>query len=381
MNAVTFNAATQKNPSLLPAIAFRRSLKLYCLTLGLILLLLLLTAWSIDLASNFDNVRAKAAERGTALWTVLVPYLGYRAVDIVARLLSVACFVALFVAENLRRRRTEAIVLSAAGYSPAQGIAAVLALSLMVGSLQVALETWWRPAAVFAQVELGVGAYARRFKRGPTDDVRWFVAGGDAMRGIVVRTDEPELREVEFYRGYQEAPLEEVVVASRATPTGTDGLWRLHDAVVWQRGADGPAYERTRSPEIDVEFALIPEQLTYAGIAGFYLPQKVLNRIAAMRDAPDVADMDMALWRRWTAFFLPGAFALLGASLGQAVWTGHQQAPLKLLAFCALGYISVVSVKIFFSLGELGSIPPSIAVTASILFALAVSGLVQAARS
>ena len=49
--------------------------------------------------------------------------------------------------------------------------------------------------------------------------------------------------------------------------------------------------------------------------------------------------------------------------------------------FCALGYLSVVSVKIFFSLGELGSLQPSIAVTASIAFALILSAVVQVARS
>ena len=43
------------------------------------------------------------------------------------------------------------------------------------GASQGSLERWWRPAAVFAQADLELGAYGGRFKRGVLAEKRWLV--------------------------------------------------------------------------------------------------------------------------------------------------------------------------------------------------------------
>lgn len=365
----------------LPAIAARRALRVYLVAVGLVMFLLLVTAWSIDLAENFSDLSARAAETGASLPSVLVPYLGYRAVDIVTRLLPIACFIGLFAAEALRRYRLETVVLAVAGLSPLQALLPVAVFAVLAGGLQYALETHLRPAAVFAQVDLGVGGYAERFRRGPMDDPRWFVTETDALRAKVIRSDEPELREVELYRGFADERLTEVVTAERATPTAQPFVWRLHDVTVWGDPDGGTNYSPRRHRELDVEIRIVPEQVTYFGVAAFYLPDPALQRLAEARTAPNLEDIDVAVWRRITAALLPGAFALLGASLAQIVWAGRVPATGQALGACFFGYGTIVSVKVFWALGELGALPAFAATLIPVLFAVGVSTFIQAQRS
>lgn len=359
-------------------IAMRKALGAYLLVTALIMLLLLATAWAIDLARNFDDVQAKAAERGVGLYRILVPYLAYRGTDIVTRLLPIACFIGLFLAEILRRQSLESVILAAAGHSPLQGLAAVVAFGLIAGGALATLETWARPAAVFAQVELGVGQYADRFRRGSTRGRHWFVTERDAMRAGVVSEDTPELRNIELYRGFTSDGLEEIVVARRGVPAG-EKRWRLEDAIICN-GASGSSCVPAGKP-VEVDFDLIPPQLTYLGIPAFYLPNQALSQLAEMRQAPNIADIDFALWRRWTAILLPGAFALLGASIAQIVWSGRVQSTWRITAACFAGYLVINSIKVFASLGELGAMPAAAAALTPIGIALAGTAVIQYLRS
>jgi hypothetical protein len=78
---------------------------------------------------------------------------------------------------------------------------------------------------------------------------------------------------------------------------------------------------------------------------------------------------------------LPGAFALLGASLAQMGYSGRVQNIRVLAGLAFFGYISIVSVKVFWALGELGVFPPSAAVLSSLLLALSGSIFIQYRRS
>lgn len=359
-------------------LATRKALASYLLVTTLIMLLLLVTAWAIDLARNFDDVQAKAAERGVGLYRILVPYLVYRAADIITRLLPIACFIGLFLAEIFRRQSLESVILAAAGQSPLQGLAAVVAFGLVAGGVLATLETWGRPAAVFSQVELGVGQYADRFRRGATGGKHWFVTERDAMRAAVISEDTPELRNIELYRGFTSDGLEEIIVARRGVPAG-EKRWRLEDAIVCN-GDSGSSCAPAGKP-IEVDFELIPPQLTYVGIPAFYLPQQALSQLAEMRQAPNISDVDFALWRRWTVWLLPGAFALLGASIAQIVWSGRVQSTWRITAACFGGYLVINSIKVFASLGELGAMPAAAAALAPIGIALAGTAFIQYLRS
>lgn len=368
-----------KDMSAVPAIAFRRTVRLYLLGIAVVMLLLLLIAWSIDLAEKYAEVRDAATQRGVPLMSVLVPYLLYRAADIVTRLLPIACFVGVFVAEIMRRRRLETIIFWSAGFSPLQGLASVLAVAAILGVIQFSLERTLRPAAVFAQVDLGVGTYADRFRRGIDDDEHWFLSGKDAIRANVWISDNPELRRVEVYRGFSADRLSQVIVADSAQPGDRPNVWRLYNAIVWDR--QGESYTPTSKPVLDIDFTLAPEQLTYLGVAGFYLPNDALLKIAEFRNAPNIGAIDLAIWRRWMAFLLPGAFILLGATLGQAVWSGRVLLPSRSLAFGMGGYASIVSVKVFWALGEIGSIPAFLAASLTIVLAITASAIIQFMRS
>ncbi len=370
-----------RNPAALPVIATLRGARYQLAAIALVMLLLLAVAWSIDLADKFADVRNAAEARGAPLLSVLAPYMLYRAVDIVTRLLPVACFVAVFAAEIAPRRRLESVVHAAAGMSPLQSLAPAFLAAAVVGGAQLGLESWWRPAAVFAQVDLGVGSYADRFRRGVSSQREWFLSGHDAISGLVVSQDEPELREVELFRGFSDDRLEQVVLARKAEPAEIPGRWLLLDAVVWDRQAGGDTYEPRRESFIEVDFAMIPDQLTYFDVPGFYLPNGPLHRLAGMRALPAIADMDLAIWRRWSAFFLPGAFVLLGATLARNVWSGRMVSFQRVALYGLAGYAAVLSVKILWSMGEQGAIPASFAACAPIAAALAAAATIQFIRS
>lgn len=378
---MTVLEALTRNPTALPLLATLRGVRYQLTAIALVMLLLLAVAWSIDLAEKFSDVREAADSRGVALLSLLAPYMLYRAVDIVTRLLPVACFVAVFVAEIAPRRRLESVIFTAAGMSPLQSLAPAFLVAAVIGGVQLGLEAWWRPAAVFAQVDLGVGSYADRFKRGVSDDREWFLSGSDAMSGLVVSEDEPELRDVELFRGFSADRLEQVVMAARAEPAEIPGKWLLLDAVIWDRQADGGTYLPRHESFVEVDFAMIPEQLTYFDIPGFYLPNQPLHRLAGMRALPEIADIDLAIWRRWSAFFLPGAFVLLGATFAQNVWSGRMPSFQRIAVFGLAGYAVVVSVKILWSMGEQGAVPASFAAWATIFAALGATALIQFIRS
>jgi lipopolysaccharide export LptBFGC system permease protein LptF len=360
-------------------LAMRSALSLYLRNTLLAMLLLLITALAIDLAKHLPSVQEKAASSNSAM--LLPYYILYRATDIITRMLPTACFLALFLSEILRRRRLESVILSASGFSPAQTTAAIFFFGLIVGSCQYLLEAHLRPAAVFAQVELGVGSYAKRFRSGLLNRPEWFITNGNALSGRVFRATNPELREVKIFQGINQDRLSGIILAERAVPTDKPNIWRLHSAVSWQGAENQGNYKPLENDLLDVKIDLVADQLTYMDVPGFYIPGAALKNIAAMHNAPTANDANVALWRRWTAILLPGAFALLGASLAQMGYSGRVQNIRVLAGLAFFGYISIVSVKVFWALGELGVFPPSAAVLSSLLLALSGSIFIQYRRS
>lgn len=364
-------------------IAGRRALRLYLSVAALVMLLFLVTAWSIDLAKSFDEVAEVANSRGAALGPVLARYLLYRGVDIVTRLLPVACFIALFVAEFWRLNRLESTILSAAGRSPLQTLAVVAVFGMIVGAVQVGLEKAWRPTAVFAQVDLGAGSYANRFKRGLTG-ARWFVVDSDVLRARVKSDDEPELQDIELYRGAVDGRLKDVIIAGRAVPTAVPDIWQLFDVDHWgplpaakgeEQGDSSPFYLLSHYRSLELRLDLLPVQLTYLGVPAFYLPSQALGEMDAARYAVKKAEVESAAARRVAAAFLPGAFALLGASLAPIAGAGRVRSLTRILLLVMCGYAALVTLKVFWALGELGTVSATVAAWFAIAAALAGTAL------
>lgn len=362
----------------LTGIAVRQALRLYIITVVAVMLLLLLVAWAIDLSRNLEGVEQKAAAMQTALASLLIPYLFFRTADIITRLLPIACLVGVFAAELLRRYRLESVILASAGFSPLQGCAALLAFGALAGPFQAQLETNWRPAAVFAQVDLDVGSYAARFHRGAYGEPAWFLGRDFAIRAMPIRSDPPELRRVELYRGYEQGRLQLVAVSPRAKPSAIRNLWVFEDALVCNVSR-GPGCERTKGASISLDLA--PEQVTYFDVPAFYVPNGPLQNMAGNEAAQNFSDIRTAIWRRRIAGLLPFAFAFLGASLAQTVWSGRTASPVAVVIVCFCGYLTLVALKVFWALGEIGTLPGFWAASLPVALALAGGAVIQFLRS
>lgn len=347
----------------------RRILATHLKAAALVMTMFLIVAFAIDLAQTLDGVLARADELGRSRVAVVATYLGYRAVDIATRLFPVACFIGVFAAELMRLFNRETTVIAAAGWSPRQTLLVVCLVAALTGALQFSLERWWRPAAVFAQAELQLGGYGRRFADGDLGKPSWFVLNGAVLKARVIRSAEPELADVELYRGVVAGDLRDVIVARHGVPADRPGFWRFTDVDLWARlpgedqsRRDGapPAYAQTslylisQYPSLELRLDIVPEALSYYDIAAFYLPQAPLEVLARDSNPLKGPDVDAALWRRWAAFFLPGAYALLGASLAPVAGAGRVVAPLRILVLALAGYLALVATKVSWAMGEIG---------------------------
>jgi lipopolysaccharide export LptBFGC system permease protein LptF len=359
-------------------IAVRSILWQHLRAIGFVMFVLLIVAFSIDLSQTMDELITKAAETKQSLIRIIVPYLGYRAADIVTRLLPMACLAGAFFAELLRRQRMEDVILSAAGASPALVLWALLLIAAGVGSFQATMEGWLRPLAVFNQVDMGVGTYASRYRHHETD-ARWFVTDARAMQARVIISDTPQLRDITLFDGIDQDALNAILTAKSATAGAQPGEWDLQGVQRWVPDARGNM-QPTQLAHATITFPLSEAELQYLTVPAFNLPNDDLRELRSTATGLRKADADIASYRRITAFFLPGIFILLGASLAQTGYKGRWFAPFRLTALAVLGYICVVSVKIFWSLGIFGQVPPLWACITSLILAAGLTFALQARR-
>jgi lipopolysaccharide export LptBFGC system permease protein LptF len=356
-------------------IVTRTTLNLYFRATVLMMLIFLVTALAIDLATNFSDISRRSNQSGANTPYVWAPYLLYRSVDIVTRLLPQACFFGVFLAEIIRVRRFESNILYFAGVSPAYSLIAVVWFSALFGAVQTINEGWARPAAVFAQIELGVGAYGIRFGRGLRNNPDWFLRNDTLIRAFVRRGEPTELRDVEIFKGIGQKQLTSVTLAKRAIPTSKLNVWRLNDVIIWNLDSKTNEYTPTFQSSLDLDLDIDATRIKYWGIAGYYLRWRDLNKIASIPSNLRSSDPDVAIWRRWSAVFLPGVFAFLGASLAPLGFqAGRANIPF-LVVLAVFGYLAIVSVKVFWALGELGTLSPAIAVLSPVIFAALIAAL------
>lgn len=221
-----------------------------------------------------------------------------------------------------------------------------------------------------AQVELGHGSYAVRFAKRWTWWSPWFISGDYALRAEVLRDDAPALRKVLLFQGLRADELQQVYSADFARPTKIPGEWRLSGAQLWDIA--GGSTENTPVGEVVVTLDLIPEQLRYYGIPEFYLPNAPLYAIAARGNTPGA---DVAIWRRRTVWMLPGVVALLAVTLAKMGYSGRRPNIPWLIGLALAGYITVISIKVLWSVGELGGLSGAAATCISIGYILAICAI------
>ncbi|MGX9352029.1 LptF/LptG family permease [Shimia sp. W99] len=356
-------------------LAVRAMVRAYLLAIGFVLFTLLIIALTIDLTDTLEQVRTRADDTDTPLWRLLFPYAGYRAVDIITRLLGMAALIGAGVATVLRHQRMEDVVLSAAGSGPSLTLGALLITGLLTGAVQGTFQTWLRPWAVQQQVALQLGSYGERFAETHLSH-RWFVDGGRALRAEVTRGAEPGLRDLHLFEGIDQPALTRVLTAETAEPTARDGIWVLQGVTLWDRAA-GIGNATTVLDEMELAFPLNQERVKWYGVGAHYVPVSALNQVARLKGTGAADDAATELAIRYTAFFLPGVFALLGMSLAMAARQVRRLAPFRLLLVATLGYVTLVSVKVFWALGSFGRLPPYPAALGPMVVAVLLAVLLQ----
>lgn len=334
-------------------------------------MVLIFVALMLDFADSFDSIRAAAADRN--LGAVILEYTLYRTADIVARLMPVAALLGAFIAEVRRRALLETVILSAAGVSALPTIAALCWMGAVTGWLEWKLERDWRPAAVFAQVELGAGDYADRYAEGLTDDQHWFVREDSALAGRVLVGPHPELRDVSYFIGLNGRGFDRLIRADRVRPLG-GGQWEFDDAEIWTATPDG---RLIGLPEQTMELPLWfqTNRLRYLQPSAYYLPQEVLLARAVAN--PEDPFIRTTLWRRGTAWLLPGLFSILGATLAMVGFRGRVTRVPILVGMAFGGYLVTLSLKVFWALGEQGALSVPLAVLIPPALALTIAGVLQ----
>lgn len=361
---------------MLPGRATRRASVDALLGVLVVLMLLAGIAYTIDLASQFAAIRTAAEAQDRALMALVLPYLGQRGVDILARMLPTAVFFGVFLVEIRRRMRLESVILAASGVSPWRGFAALIWMGLILGGVLWLLEARLRPPAVWAQVESGLGGYADRFPAGWSSEV-WLVAGDVALRAEVLRSTAPEMRDVLLFDGLAEASLRQVLSAETARPVGP-GQWALTGVTRIDPATGTPAPQPDQIAALD----LIPEQLRYRGFVELLLPSEALRALQAMQPPPaNAAWADVELLRRATMWLYVPLIALIAAAVVPFGFEGRAVRVPRLIAFAAAGYFYVTAVKVVGRLGALDVIEPRLSVLGPLVAsALLVPLLVRLAR-
>ncbi|MGH1423977.1 MAG: LptF/LptG family permease [Pseudooceanicola sp.] len=332
---------------------------------------LIFVALMIDFAENFDSIRAAAD--GGRLIPVLGKYVLYRVTDITTRLMPVSALLGAFLAEIRRRALLETVILAASGVSALPTIAALCWIGFITGGLQWKLERDWRPAAIFALVDLRAGEYAGRYVPGLTEKQYWFVRDDSAIVGHVLVGPEPEMRNVSYFIGLNGQGFDRLIKAQSVKPMG-DGMWRFEQAEIWT-SAGGNRLVGKPSPELDMPLWITSERLQYLLPSPYFLPHDVL--LARHVAQPDNAAVNTTIWRRYTAWFLPGLFAFLGASLAMTGFRGRVTRVPILVGMAFGGYLVSLSIKVFWALGELGAMSAPFAVLVPSLLALGIGATLQ----
>ncbi|MEP2533055.1 LptF/LptG family permease [Shimia sp.] len=354
-------------------VAVRSMVWAYLQAIAFVMFTLLVIALTIDLTDSLDNIRARAAETEQPVWRVLLPYLSFRSVDIVTRLLGMAALIGAGVTTALRHQRMEDVVLAAAGASPAVMLSALLMVGAVTGAIQGSFQNWLRPPTVERQVEMGLGQYGRWFGNTQLTH-RWFVNENLAMRAEVRRGADASLTDVTIFEGIDQPVLSRIIFAESAAPLSEDEQWRLQGVTLWQ-GENGTATQRMET--LDIWYPLNIDRVQYFGVHGYFMPNSALKQVARLTGTQAASDARTALAFRKLAFFLPGVFALLGASLALAGRRGRRLAPFRLLPLVTIGYVTLVSFKVFWALGIHGRLPPYWAALIPISLAVLLSVVLQ----
>ncbi len=309
---------------------------------------------------------------GQTLW--IAYYISLRIPDMTGNFIGVVAFVGVLWWEIMQSKSGQRVAAWNGGQSPARSLFAVALLGLLVGGVQYACDAWLRPAAVEAQMQIGLGKLGQRYDVRLSDKPVWATVGDDILLARIEYGTPTVLHDLFLFRLDAEGRLEGVAQADAARLTDRPNYWRVENAswaeVVEESFAFGASdgkgdFLDTEPPAIseraDSELLMIdldPELFMFRSVQAEYLSRERM-RGAVERGEPRYLqdDYKTRLHYHVSHAFYPALMAALAATL--AIFVIGKQTPILTYVLIALsGYVGHVLMKVSATLGELGYLPP-----------------------
>jgi lipopolysaccharide export system permease protein len=327
--------------------------RLFLVRFAVVILAVIGFAAIIDILEAGDDL--VALPEGTAV--AIARYLALRLPMMVAELMPLAALIAGIITVGDLLRHRELVVMWGTGLSNLRimGLFVPMALVLLLGKL--VLDDQAVPAAAARLRAWGVGEFKHLPSGSEVGSAYWLREGNDILRVSANAASAGRLLDVTLFRRDAEGLLLERIDAARAEPT-PEGL-RLLDAV--RRDVATRAVEPL--PTYDW-----PGRIDVARLRLLATPPRELGvtRLVELltRGAYGVRAREpylTALHTRLAGALVPGLLLLLAIALARRFSRTASVAPI-LITGITLGFLAIITAGITGALGEVGLIPPALAV-------------------
>lgn len=298
-------------------------------------------------------------------------YAYLRAPMVVSDLIKVASLLAGLITFASLIRHSELTAIWGAGVSQVGMFRRLLPAALLLGSLQFVVDDLGVPASADALADWGVGEYGRQQAAANNKTYTWIHAGPDVVRLRTAGIGSDSLSDFTIFQRDGEGNLLGRLDVATARYDGEG--WQLSGVTI--TGSDGgrPRYEAAREWDI----ALDPASLRHLSTHPRHLSFDQTRRFAGGDGQGTWAPY---LYRTWlyeklAACLVPLLMLLLSAALAQQTQR-HGHIELLFLYGGAAGFAFFIFNGVTLAMGEVGLLPPLVAIAVPLLVLIAVAGSV-----
>jgi lipopolysaccharide export LptBFGC system permease protein LptF len=336
---------------------------------------LLAIALTIDLWPQLSMV-AESRGRGAliGIWSV-VRFSALRTPGLVAPFFPFATFLGVVWTEVAHTRSGERVLVWNSGRSPIQCLAPVVALSVLLGAIEFAMDAYLGPATMAVQMHERLGLDGQRLDRTRRGANHWIVSPTGLLSAQIEYGPPPVLHNLTFFKRDETGQLTEVDMAAVARQLPGAKQWLLRGGRYWtpalpfeSDGARSTAILDNSSGERMVPFStrtvtldLDPLWLSVFGMEAQYLPMSVLTKLARADTGPLAKGLYCTrLQALYAETVLPGAMALL-ASLLSLLLLAYAASWRRVFGIVFAGYLAHFGSKVCLLMGQNGYMPPLVA--------------------
>jgi lipopolysaccharide export system permease protein len=296
-------------------------------------------------------------------------YIFYRAPNTLATFLPMSLMLAILLTLTELSYRNEITAIFASGISPKRLILLLVPVALLAGALHVFLIDRAVPWTAPTLRDWGIGDYSeKKLSLGERDPI-WMRSGNDILRAATATPDSRQLGDVVIFRRDADGLLTHQVFAETAVLK--DGKWMLSNVTTYFRDnraperLDNAVYSGTMKPAEAGSRSGDPEEMTFEDLSYF-----IKNDGFGLRPA-----YVYETWRQKRVLPLAVALVMVGLCIPLAA-RFRRGGGLGLLfaAGVGLGFVYFVLDGMSTSLGELGFVPPWMAVWTPVLLFGCVAG-------